>query len=326
MLFITSMSDLFFFDRDWLPIKFGLQNLGATCWFNALVQALGACPAVTNWLENGPSAADMHAEQLRRELAAVFRDYMPETAEGRVPARVQAPANLIDAFRLALRAAGKKFAAGGNETAAEGLRLLLELVDLKMPSNDSLTARIQHDISEWVVCGECDRSNAIIETSEVHFEMFGAMPRTRADFEAALLSGVSEVDADYRCEHCENGRHSDRSRNVGGLRYTRLRFVREMLIVLFNQYSRKAPAPYFPPTFEIPLKDKPPLRYRAVASLEHSGGLDGGHYWTRALRNSEAGESCCALNDSSASAETSGARAEVTPSRNTYLAFYHVEQ
>lgn len=284
-----------------LPAATGLNNLGATCWFNAVVQALLSCPAVADWLRRGEHAP----------LASELRDLA-----GAMRGGAESPHRLLQAFRTALRQRGRQsahFSAGGNESACEGLALLAELLEAPgAPPDDTLAARLQHDIEEWVECGRCGGANSRVHTTALHFELFGQRPRTPEEFAAALHCAAGPVTG-YRCERCGS---------APGVRYTALRRVREVLTVLFNAYGAQLGGGgerYYPQEVVLPVG---PLRavYRAVAAVEHSGGLHGGHYWCRAVRRTPGGCAHAMLNDATVQVYAGEA---VPPAPAAYLVFYH---
>ena len=85
--------------------------------------------------------------------------------------------------------------------------------------------------------------------------------------------------------------------------------------------ARPAPAPReaaaaAPTAPAAPSRTGGALKYRLVAQIEHSGGLEGGHYWARCLRGGGALQAFM-LNDTGISPARFG------PSAETYIVVYH---
>lgn len=317
---------------------FGLRNTGVICYFNALLQAVGACTQAV-------AAARAPADGPRTRTGAALAAFFAAAEGGAAPDGAAVLAAL--AADLAARRPGVRFGAG-MESASEALVHLLDMAEpepaqgapacavaadaespvaVRAAESSPLTATFQHRYRGETWCMACRRLAARSVDNGVQVALFGCPgagglsgvgaplaacpPRDAASFAAAVLGSVSPVE-DYRCEAC----------GVRGpvLRRLKLAYAPPVVVCLFNVYGVGAggrPLPrvahYFPPEFELPGADARPMTYRLVAQVEHAGSLSGGHYWARALR----ADGVYALNDSSAS-KVPG----FSPSPETYLVFY----
>ena len=97
--------------------------------------------------------------------------------------------------------------------------------------------------------------------------------------------------------------------------------IPEILPIIFKKYDNKMKKlevkTLFPEKLEFTASGgKKKLVYKLVAQCEHSGTLNGGHYYAIGLRK----DGWKLLNDSFVTDGTPG------PTNNTYMVFYHFEK
>jgi ubiquitin C-terminal hydrolase len=90
--------------------------------------------------------------------------------------------------------------------------------------------------------------------------------------------------------------------------------VPEVIICRFNIYGARK-INQFPQEFNLPHVSGSEMVYQIVAQVEHSGGLNGGHYWARGRREKNV---VYRLNDLNTSPTT------FEPSIGTYMIAYHL--
>jgi len=116
------------------------------------------------------------------------------------------------------------------------------------------------------------------------------------------------VDENFICPECSGKNHKFKS--------VILTMIPEILPIVIKKYYEKKLTP-FPAYLEfVSASKEKKLIYKLVAQSEHSGNMQGGHYWAIGLR----ADGWKLLNDSSVSDGTPG------PTHNTYLLFYHYEK
>lgn len=300
------------YDPEGAPEPFGLENPGSLCYFNSLLQVLAGCTAFRRAvLAAGPAGFETATG---RALEEFFR---------RPGAGRESAAGLYEALRsdLAARkpAALKAFGPGQN-SATEAFLLLLEMLEApgapgaEAPGAEAggrLAALFRHRFRCEIFCPRCRAP--VSKTSDSALSLYlghldgPAPPRTAEAFSRAVSCAVSAVE-DFACPACPGAPKG------GAVRVYSLTMVPEVLFCHFNRY---APPPasgrFFPEFLAFPALGGGALRFRLVGQIEHSGGLEGGHYWARALRR---GGSFC-LNDAAVS------RAPLAPTANTYVVVYH---
>ncbi len=117
------------------------------------------------------------------------------------------------------------------------------------------------------------------------------------------IHGCQVPLTDYNCEKCQAPITS---------RFERISRVENVIMITFQQYTGKINH-YFPYEFTLPnTASRPPHIFRLVAQIEHSGGVDGGHYWARVQRR----DGVYLINDSQVSP------AQFQPTPETYMIAY----
>jgi uncharacterized UBP type Zn finger protein len=138
-------------------------------------------------------------------------------------------------------------------------------------------------------CHECKTESKRIDTS-VYFLIDNEITEfceTKRDIEG------------FQCDTCK--------KKVNATLVTKIKQISSIMVFSFNKYFGKKNI-HYPKGFII--EDK---KYQLVATIEHQGDLNGGHYYCRTVRN---GELLC-IDDMNVSKMES-----IDPTENTYMAFY----
>jgi ubiquitin C-terminal hydrolase len=211
--------------------------------------------------------------------------------------------------------------ASGQQCAREGYHYLMEsLEDFDGIQNLFLhrykTMLYCFDCKEWVSKVDCNYSlfevQANLKTEQL--ERFKQFDDSSMDMNQFLTRQDGYVDKDYRCPKCEVSSEKYR-RNV-------LVMAPEVLVVMSKKYTMEQKLDVytdFPKTLIFKGHDKKedklfPMYYEAVAQIEHTGGLNGGHYWAICRRN----DGWYNIND------TRVTKSEFKPTKNTYIVMYHI--
>jgi hypothetical protein len=337
-------SELFLLHPDYVPIPFGIMNVGATCWFAAALQALATIPSLYAWLRDAvreDGAGGGSAARLRRVVLGELGQFVPafvdpDAADAPEPPLALNPRPILGALGAMLRE-DRRAAANfsGQQSASEGLQMLVEMLDRdRAEATPELEYFLHHDFEEWTVCGACGRATEHQYSHALMFEYFEWQPSAaptsagtpeRTAEEAAFGRGLRRERSDVSGYCCEGGCGA----TGAAKRYRKLTGVREVLLVHLNRYGAArggtAALPPAPAEMRVPLAAGRYALYRLVATVEHSGGLGGGHYTARALRR-PCGDDAAehelkgyVLNDGSL-APAAGA----LPTPRSYMLVYHV--
>jgi len=319
------------YDPSFVPHQHGLNNTGALCHLNSLLQGLAGCSAVVR-------AAFASRDYLGRTATGrAFYDFVYAAAAGArppgsAPLKEALPvdscsASLLQALVADLRLRRPGFRYGPNqESASEGLVLLLDMMDDPDPRllGDPETAAYEenpiarlfyHRYDARVFCRRCkacvsQELDVAIQFNLFYYDALSKKPRSPAEFGEMLRTHVSCLE-NYRCGECGEA--------AGGLRHYRLRMVPEVLVCLFDLYDDRCTrvARYFPTRVLFPGVGGAQLVYRQVSQVEQSGCRGGGHYVARSLR---ADGQVYRFDDASVAPSVFG------PTPDVYMVFYHCER
>lgn len=181
----------------------------------------------------------------------------------------------------------------GQESASEALILLLNSIN-----DTSLNNLFIHRFKYNIKCMSCFYTTETIKDHSILFELFHISEIN----EENMLNYKSILD-DYKCEKCNK---------LGAVKCAKLTMLPEIIVCLFNVYYDKH-IHKFPNFLEFPGLTNS-LKYRVIGQIEHSGSLNGGHYWARAIRNS----GVYLFNDHTYS------KSIIEPTNNTYIVVYHL--
>jgi len=311
-------------DPKFLPNGFGLYNTGAICYLNSLLQMLASCTAFTR-------AVIANCDYVKMTLTgrAVLEFVL---AYGGASDVTMHSSRILDALvtDMRRRRPGARFGVG-QESASEALVHLLDMMEPekegdaksappvaaesgKYPSSieSPITRLFLHRFRCDLHCRACRKRVSSTTEHMICFNMFKIdrlkhPPNDVKSFSDAVRLDVSAV-SDYECPGCH--------RRTDAYRVYRLSMVPEIIVCSFNQYNGFGGGKrmrYFPNRIEMPASAGGMLQFILVGQVEHSGGLDGGHYWARGLRSS----GICLLNDTSVSPSA------FQPTPGTYLVAYH---
>ena len=181
----------------------------------------------------------------------------------------------------------------GQESASEAFVLMLNTIN-----SNSLNNLFIHRFRYNIKCLSCFYTTKLTNDHSMLFEFFG---NNEINVQNMLVQKI--LLSDYKCEKCNN---------IGAVKMSKLTMLPEIIVCLFNVYYEKK-IHTFPLFLEFPGIEKK-LRYIIVGQIEHSGNLNGGHYWSRALRK----DGIYLFNDNTFSKST------IEPTANTYMVIYHL--
>lgn len=341
-----------------LPTPAGLHNLGANCYYNALLQALAACTQFTR------AVVSHRAYMIQTATGRALYNYcraVHQSAMGPEPVDPRHSTLVLQALQSDLRVRGQgKFFGAGQNSASEALVFLLEMVE--PPS--AVAARPSG--CEGAVC-EVDAAATTGQSSNPIAEVFrlrvrdqvvckrcAASARRPPDATPAMKPGVVSMKLDTQYQYPFF--HYDEYSTAADPIVTPEQFVAALKVhvspvddykcelcaaagepvpapgTIYRAYELRLVSPVLVVLFNqyaghrrryFPLQFRLKgngewLVYRLAAQVEHSGGLHSGHYWATALRRSTAGGDPAPATCNDMSC-TPG---RLGPTPNTYCLFY----
>lgn len=290
---------------------FGLNNMGATCYWNAIFQSLISCTSLMETLKNN----DVKNNNILSFMKKIQEILYIQT--GQYNSKLLPLLNKSSSFawKMMFDKSQKRkdnvLFTSGQQCASEGFYLFLDMLD-----DVNFTQLFEHRISRDIKCGKCNNIISKIreEYSTITIDINEEEKKEEKEFNIKKhIQGHYDVVKDFKCKICSDT--SDKKRKNTFV------MVPEILVVMLKRYNNnnrklnhviKLPEIF---TLDTGNKERK-IKYKAVSQIEHSGGTGSGHYWAICKRK----DKWYNLNDSSISPS------KFETNSNTYIIFYHVYQ
>lgn len=306
------MTDLLPYNVEYVTKGKGFINLGATCYFNSILQCLMSCPSIFETLIQNKEVPHIRDNPLAKKLINLYNAASSNQDINRSGIPVWQ-----DILKISQKRNDNIKIDMGQQDAHEGLMMLLDVLDtlpeIKRLFEHRHRTRILCDVcKKWVV--DKYETNLTFEVQpdlkteqHIKFHAIDEYYNKQIPLNDFLRKQNGFVDKDYICpnEDCKTRGQKFKT--------TTLTMIPEILPILIKKYEQKIITP-FPENLEFTINQgKQKLIYGLVAQSEHSGSRHGGHYWAIALRS----DGWKNINDTSVSDSRPG------PTPNSYVLFYH---
>lgn len=292
------------YNANYAAAPHGLQNRGATCWLNSIIQLFFSLPSLRQL------AHEIEHSGARNKFLKLFNALYNDPSND---------ANITNLHKYLIKSHGQSTPTHliAQECAVEGFDMILASFK-SAPILKLFTTVYKMSFD----CPSCHTTISQTRDMTYRIDLFTQSDllsrpdspgiTTREQFQQYVLSHISQLD-EYRCDRC----HAH-IRNLR--RLERLCQVHEILIFTLNKFYDKTKI-WFPEHFDLPFSQDGKIgraHYRLVCHVMHSGTLSGGHYWAHGLRRHDTIPQWFALNDNSVA---SGA---ADPTAESFILAYHM--
>ena len=325
------------YDSEYTAPPFGLNNNGAICWWNALIQIILGMSSVCETILNTEKDTNTN---LAKEYYTLLRALLPNNPEYEQINTAQFAGASSRLLAAMLADAGASTALGyGQQCASEGFSTCIEM--LRIESIDNLLA------TRYVQSIECTRCKKIVSVTRDTANNIKIPPtknlRTESEI-AEWKNYKSSLPSDHPHHHVianfTTGAEFEKwvkNHAVWTLGYTcsqcnykmptvprgeSLVLLREVIVMSFDMFN-KIDSTWYPQELNFVSIDGTILHYELIGKICWSGSINklpdgrfasGGHYWAHTLR--EGKWFCC--NDGSVT------QGDPRPCANTFMIAYHL--
>jgi ubiquitin C-terminal hydrolase len=316
----------------------GFRNLGATCYFNALLQSMLSCTSFIDEIISHKNDVEYTNNTITKliiefvELLKYYEDLCKNnnTKKSKDPEIIS---NISDTqtklnnyspqiwkHMILILCKKKNIPVSqfmqGQQCAGEGFHYLLEAIEEFQNIQNLFLHRYKSlircfDCDKWVSNVDCMYNLFEVEpdlklAQSEEFDQYNIETKNMNEF---LTKQSSYVDKDYICPECKKRGEK--------YRMNALVMVPEVLVVMSKKYTLEQKLDvytHFPKELMFTGCDANPILYEAVSQIEHYGGRHGGHYVAICRRKTGWFE----FNDRMV------VPSKFEPTKHTYIVFYHL--
>jgi len=243
----------------------GFVNLGATCYFNSLVQGLMSCTQLTETI------LEMDDRLGLSPVLSAYKQMLLTVSTGDVKTAMQSVVPLWKTLISELRKSGNKTFGSGQEDSSEALTLILQSMNSFM-----VDYLFEHKYERIIFCHHCNKICSRPEDTSIIYEVhYKDLTPHGGDLNRYILNHRPPMDESYICPKCNKAGKKTQAKQ--------LVVIPEIFVVQYNKYESKWPAAV-PTELKIPTTDGSYMKYILVSQTLHSGSQRGGHYWAYAKR------------------------------------------
>lgn len=286
------MTNLIKYDKDYVISPNGFKNNGVICYFNSMLQALLSCSAFNQIIKKST---------INNPVIKILKDLLNKK-ENESNVDISSYSLVLWNSMTQLLCKNKGVARSefmqGQQCAGEGFQYLIE----SMEQDNNIQNLFFHRYRSLVACKIC---NKFVSNVNCVYNLF-EIPCDTKDIGEFIKKNSSDV-IDYKCKCGDTD--NKKKLNV-------LTMIPEILVIMSKKYTVNGKIQIitdFPQSIDFMMSGKS-VTYNAVAQIEHSGGLNGGHYWAVCKRK----DGWYKFNDNSVSSS------EFKPTNETYIVFYHI--